>query len=45
LGGICHGLLDRKLLLTLPPDYHLAGALTRKSPPRDARGAASLVVS
>ncbi len=37
--------LNEKLLVTLAPDYHFAGALTTKSPPRNARRAASLVVS
>src|SRR5271169_2800317 len=37
------GFLGRKLFVTRPPKYHFTGFLTRKSPPRKLRRAASLV--
>src|ERR1700744_1520873 len=45
IGRLClwRGLLDRRLFVALISAYHLAGMLTRKSPPHRMRRAASLV--
>src|ERR1700761_6584297 len=45
IGRLCRwlGLLDRRLLIARISAYHLAGMLTRKSPSRRMRRAASLV--